>query len=148
MSTHATIAIFNEDGFITSTYVHHDGYKSYVGRMLLEHYTTKESVEELINLGDISVLAPSIEKPEGHTFENPVVGYTVAYHRDRGECYNEPDVMDPEVFVTCLEEHTYLFSNGHWKYMVNGRPVALVLDNEDMTEMGDDYFKHPIEETK
>ena len=143
MSTNATIAILGKDGFITSTYLHHDGYKSFTGRMLLQHYTTDESVMELIQLGDLSSLAPSIEKPEGHTFENPVVGYTVAYHRDRGEDCRSPDKMDPEVFVTCLEEHTYLFANGRWKYMVNGRPEVLILDDEDMTEMGDDYFIHP-----
>lgn len=66
-------------------YCHWDGYPSHNGKLLLENYNTPEKVDALINMGSISILDKSMEAPEGHTFDTPVDGYTIFYHRDRGE---------------------------------------------------------------
>lgn len=85
MSTRSRIAILNDDKSTRSIYCHQDGYPEGVGKTLAEHYTTKERVNALLDLGDLSSLEPSIECPAGHSFDNKIEGYTVAYDRDRGE---------------------------------------------------------------
>jgi hypothetical protein len=72
MATRSRIAIENQDGTVTSIYCHFDGYIDGVGKTLQENYNTREKMEQLIALGDISSLGKTIEE-------------TVAYHRDRGE---------------------------------------------------------------
>jgi hypothetical protein len=72
MATRSRIAIENQDGSVTSIYCHWDGYIKTNGRILNENYTTKDKVEELIALGNLSSLDETIER-------------TVAYHRDNGE---------------------------------------------------------------
>ena len=72
MATRSRIAIENQDGSVTSVYCHWDGYIKTNGVILNENYTTKDKVEELIALGNLSSLDETIER-------------TVAYHRDNGE---------------------------------------------------------------
>jgi len=51
MATRSNIGIVNLDKSITGIYVHYDGYPEYVGKMLLNHYTTSDIVNGLMNLG-------------------------------------------------------------------------------------------------
>lgn len=50
MSTRSTIGI-KENGIIRSIYCHWDGYPENNGKILYEHYNSKEKVEELLRLG-------------------------------------------------------------------------------------------------
>ena len=72
MATRSRIAIENQDGSVISIYCHWDGHIETNGKILFENYTTKDKVEELIALGNLSSLDETIER-------------TVAYHRDNGE---------------------------------------------------------------
>lgn len=123
MSTRASIAVLDDEtGEITSVYNHSDGYPSYVGKLLLEHYNSYDKARALVALGDISVLDESIEKPEGHSFENRVDGYTVFYGRDRGETLTEAKVHKSwrEYMMTLADswyDYAYLYSRGEWLYM-------------------------------
>lgn len=56
MSTRSRIGVILEDGSICSSYVHWDGYPEYNGAILINNYTTKEKVSELIDMGDLSSL--------------------------------------------------------------------------------------------
>lgn len=85
MSTRSRIAIKTSDNEFKSIYCHWDGYPSNNGALLLKHYNSKELTLNLIDLGDLSRLSESIEKPENHTFDSPIEGYSVAYGRDRGD---------------------------------------------------------------
>lgn len=85
-----------EDGKIVSfkcICVHYDGYLSEAGKTLATHYTDPEKVAALVALGDLSILGAEVTKPLGHSFENPVSGYCVAYGRDRQERYCEASVV-------------------------------------------------------
>jgi hypothetical protein len=143
MSTHATIAVLNSDNTISSVYLHSDGYTSFAGRMLLEHYNTQEKAEALVALGDLSRLAPSIAKPLGHDFGTPVDGYTVAYGRDRSESDVCPQKQDLQCFRIYAEGFTYLFANGRWVTMSRKGSKYLSLTLEQQTDMSDSYFVHP-----
>jgi hypothetical protein len=141
MATRSRIGIVNEDGTVSSIYCHWDGYPSNNGRILVEHYTDREKVKELIELGSISSLNREVAPPilfenEGeqvkkgvrmlkkfgvvknnHSFENPMEGVTVAYHRDRGEEYSNPRVNESieDYFDDDNEEYGYLFTlDGEW----------------------------------
>jgi hypothetical protein len=122
MATRSRIGIEKVDGSVVSIYCQWDGYPENNGRLLSEHYTDVEKVEELIGLGDISYLAERV-KPEGdnHTYNTPEEGTVVAYHRDRGEEFRKPRV-DHSVegyWRSDLEDYGYLFTHeGVW--MIKG----------------------------
>jgi len=56
MGTRSAIGKFNPNGTMTLIYCHWDGYPSYNGRILNEHYKTLEDVDKLLALGDLSSL--------------------------------------------------------------------------------------------
>lgn len=116
MGTRSTITVHCLDGKYRSVYCHWDGYLKHNGRMLLEHYNTQEKAEALVALGDMSSLDISIEKPSGHTFDNPTNGYTVFYGRDRGETGVECSVSDTLYGRRSKEEYNYVWENGKWSW--------------------------------
>lgn len=59
MSTRSLIGIKTGNQY-TYIYCHYDGYPSNNGKILLEHYNNTNKIMELLALGDISTLAPSI----------------------------------------------------------------------------------------
>jgi hypothetical protein len=115
MGTRSGIAVEIEDGKSIRSYCHWDGYPSNNGKLLLEFYNTKEKAEELVRIGNMSSLAPSCEKPEGHTFDTPVKGYCTFYGRDRGE--EGTNCIEAETDDTSAdgwEEFLYQFKDGKW----------------------------------
>ena len=138
MATRSRIAIEKEDGTVESIYCHWDGYPENNGKILVENYTDREKVQALIDLGDISNLAPNVEAdPDtGHTFNDPVDGVVVAYGRDRGETGVEKKHHGyvPDFFNGDIEEFGYLFTQeGQWLVKSWGR------DNQPCTV--EDYLK-------
>jgi hypothetical protein len=134
MSTRSRIAIKSNDE-IKSIYCHWDGYLSNNGKILLKHYSEVEKLEKLISLGDISALDVSPETVEGHSFDNKIHGYTVAYHRDRGEAWANVKPLVHSLKTMTLtqylkssenelfsEEYAYLFDvkTKTWKYWKGG----------------------------
>jgi len=119
MATRSYIGIQNEDGSVRSIYCHWDGYPSHNGKILQEHYSDKEKLNELIDLGDISSLGSRIRpnSDEPHSYDSPSEDVVVAYHRDRGEEYIRPREDDSiETFVEKgYEEYGYVFTkDGNW----------------------------------
>ena len=123
MSTRSRIAIENQDGTVTSIYCHFDGYLSGVGILLKEYYTTQPKVQALIELGDISALDMTPTS-------------TTAYHRDRGEDFNQTTDKDVESFFNeNYQKYSYLFTKDNRWLVSNGGPVAelsLALEGEDV----------------
>ena len=130
MATRSNIGIVNEDGSITGIYCHYDGYPEYVGKMLLNHYTTSDIVNGLMNLGDLSILSESLYSTTGinlysdnnrHTFDNPQKGVCVAYGRDRGEQNVDSVIYEDlgqyeDMAADTLAEYQYLFEDSKWMY--------------------------------
>lgn len=88
MSTRSAIIMKQGDIYV-GIYCHYDGYPEGVGKVLLEHYSDPEKVARLIALGSISSLGERVEPLGEHSFDAPEEGTTVAYHRDRGEEWDE-----------------------------------------------------------
>ena len=119
MATRSNIGIL-EDGKVKAIYVHYDGYPSGVGKTLLENYTDKTKIKDLIDLGGVSFLQPNITKPEGHSFNTPTKGYTVFYGRDRGDKGMEPQTYD-SVRDVQENDYTYIYDTdtGKWFWTDN-----------------------------
>ena len=126
MATRSRIAIEKEDGTVESIYCHWDGYPENNGLILVENYKDHKKVQALIDLGDISSLAPNVEAgPDtGHTFNDTVDGVVVAYGRDRGETgiNKKSHASVPDFFNGDIEEYGYMFTQeGQWLVKSWGR---------------------------
>ena len=138
MATRSRIGIENEDGTVSSVYCHWDGYPSHNGKVLIAHYSDREKLKELIDLGAISSLKENVSPIEPiediigvrmlkgfkvipksvHTFDTPQEGVTIAYHRDRGEELQEARIDDSiEAYAESdYEEFGYVFTrDNEWK---------------------------------
>ena len=119
MATRSRIGIEYLDGTIGSIYCHNDGYPSWVGKFLVEHWQDREKVEALIALGNISSLGRGLE---GETFDKRTKHdgtFTIAYHRDRGEELEFFGDTNRDEYVSTTSdsggEYAYLFDlNGMW----------------------------------
>ena len=87
MSVRSLIAKKQKNGNYKTIYCHHDGEPTGVGKILLTEYNTEEKLDELLMLGDLSMLgkklAPDPTKP--HKNWEWQENVTLAYGRDIGE---------------------------------------------------------------
>ena len=119
MSTRSRIAVMHGE-VCKSIYCHFDGYLEGVGRTLLQHYPS-DKANNLVALGDMSVLAKNLTAPEGveHSFEDRAEDTCVFYGRDRGEEDTAWQVAHSfEEFLeqvnACGGEYYYVMENGQW----------------------------------
>jgi hypothetical protein len=108
MSTRSRIGMIYPNGEIKSIYCHFDGYFRGVGATLLEHYTTFDKVNELIELGDISALKNTTDE-------------TISYYRDFKESFENTRPMinySKYHFISSATqsgaEYYYLFDGASW----------------------------------
>ena len=127
MATRSTITVRTGENERKEIYCHWDGRPEHNGKILLEHYNTQERAEELINLGDLSILQERINpSTKNHSFENPEDGVCVAYGRDRNESDTQARIKSNGISTTS-EDYDYLFENDMW--FVNGSPLEELLKN-------------------
>lgn len=136
MSTRSTIALEFADGTVGQVYCHSDGYLSWNGKKLLNHYADPAVVRELIAHGDISLLNETIGEqrpfdntgrwgtPEYAEFHAKYGHITKFYARDRGEDLNAPrqfvDFADYEKNHQ-YEEYEYILRNDGVWYVNQGK---------------------------
>jgi hypothetical protein len=114
MSTRGRLGIQLSDGSILSIYNHFDSYSEGLGLKLVEHFNTKEKVQELVDLGDISCIWTNLGFNQETLPETGPLPYSA-----RGEdC--PPQVSDDlDYFLKltneCGGEYAYVFANGEWK---------------------------------
>ena len=95
MGTRSTIALEFADGTVQQVYCHWDGYLAYNGMILQEHYSNPFVLRDLIDLGDISSLKPTIgtkhafsqfeTKMSSEDYDKLYGEMTTFYGRDRNE---------------------------------------------------------------
>lgn len=64
MGAPCVIAMRNGEDLYRWIFSPYDGNIQSVGRMLFDHYDTREKVERLLDNGDIDLLAPAVEECE------------------------------------------------------------------------------------
>ena len=121
MATRSRIGLRLAGDAILSVYHHWDGYPDWLGVHLVQNYTTKEQVAELLDGGDISCIDSdtdwNLEKVDNH----------VQYYNDRGE-KTEPRLdLTEEDFFEYNEEYAYIFDGMGWIcYDLHNRRPKLV----------------------
>ena len=138
MGTRSTIALEYADGTVEQVYCHWDGYLAHNGQILLKHYSNPFILRDLIDLGDVSSLKPTVGTK--HAFSHfelraeEVAEYkvltenmTTFYGRDRGEDgTSAKKFKDYEDYVANhqYEEYDYILRND------NGVAVWFVCDHD------------------
>jgi hypothetical protein len=114
MSTRSYIGVRNTDETIDYIYCHFDGYPEGVGATLIEHYANSNRVNELMKLGDLSVLGKFIG--EKQDFDKRVRDCCLAYNRDRGDVNTEAST---DLFEDLIKDqnvdYVYIFDGDHWE---------------------------------
>lgn len=117
MATRSAILVQTSPSSYVGVYCHNDGYPDGVGATLAAHYDTYDKAMALVSLGDLSQVNPNLEPPlDGHTFDTPVSGVTIAYGRDRGESGTGPKKGRSLSAILSKIDHqyAYLFKDGIW----------------------------------
>jgi hypothetical protein len=136
MATRSTIALEFADGTIGQVYCHWDGYLSNNGKILFENYSNPFVLRELIDLGGLSSLRPTIGTKHPFSmveanmtqdeFYNLYRNMCTFYGRDRGEGESDAtyfkDFADYEANGQ-REEYDYILRN------VNGVATWFVSDH-------------------
>ena len=138
MGTRSTIALEYADGTIEQVYCHWDGYLAHNGQILLKHYSNPFILRDLIDLGGLSSLRPTIGTKHAFSqFElraEEVAGFKLLtenmctfYGRDRGEDGGSAKkIVDYENYVRCHqnEEYDYILRN------IDGKATWFVSDHD------------------
>lgn len=139
MGTRSTIALQNiENFYVTSIYCHWDGYLDHVGKLLLTHYNSESRVKELLALGNVSSLGPTLG--EKHDFNIRNEWATTFYGRDRGETEQEAVAYASveEWLREGCQEYNYLFVPGYgWKVAYRDTENRLVSLSQAIAEEED-----------
>ena len=128
MGTRSTIALEFADGTVEQVYCHWDGYLDYNGKILQEHYSNPFVLRDLIDLGDISSLRPTVgtkhafsklEVPmDGEAYDKLYGDMTTFYGRDRGESGCEArKYKNTDEYFDCSQQEEFdyiLRADGVW----------------------------------
>ena len=142
MSTRSLICIQRGKNKYEAIYCHSDGYLTYNGQMLNDHYNDREKVEKLIKLGNISCLNEKIDpdptRPHSFDYSERQDDVTVAYGRDRGEKGQESTLCSmQELKDWDWIEYIYIFNTkNEWIY--SGYPFD---EFKNVKEDLEDYYK-------
>jgi hypothetical protein len=125
MATRSTIALEYADGTVGQIYCHWDGYLDHNGKILQNYYTDPFKVRALLDGGDTSTLADSVEDCEFYT--------------KRGEALNPQRMFkDYAEYLREMqgEEYNYILrKDGKWYVEFygdyNGSLTQAILDEQD-----------------
>jgi hypothetical protein len=95
MSTRARIGRRNDDGSISSIYLHCDGYPARALRTLVDEYADQQAVDRLPSAGDLSSFGAPLREPSAGMVSHGLEDYLQDARR-------------------CWAEHAYLFEGGTW----------------------------------
>ena len=138
MGTRSTIALEYADVTVHQVYCHWDGYLAYNGKILQEHYSNPFILRDLIDLGDISSLKPTVgtkhdfshfgTEMDQKEYEALYGNMTTFYGRDRGETGTGAKKFasfEDYLLNHQYEEYEYILRS------VGGEAVWFVADHSD-----------------
>jgi hypothetical protein len=116
MATRSIIAQATTTG-IRAIYCHWDGYPEHHMPILEGYYFSQDKVQELINLGSISMLGKYIGTAAQAACKYPDI--CIFYHRDLDYELDIHEVKDEKELQELGDDlgvdHVYLFENDEWK---------------------------------
>ena len=140
MATRSTIALEYADGTIGQVYCHWDGYLEHNGVLLSKHYSNPFILRDLIDLGDVSSLKPTIGTKHAFShfdtemkqeeYETLYGNMTTFYGRDRGETgTGQKTFVDFQDYMVRFqhEEYAYILrKDGQWYVKQHSNEVELL----------------------
>ena len=139
MATRSTIALEFADGTVQMVYCHWDGYIDHNGVILYEHYSDPFKLRDLIDLGDLSSLRPtigvqhpfsSIGTMDSAEYEKQFGEMCTFYGRDRGEtsiAYKAFKDFEDYKANHQYEEYEYILrKDGFWYVSQYGRDYEML----------------------
>ena len=134
MATRSYIGVRNTDASVDYIYCHFDGYPEHNGAILREHYSNINRVNELLNLGDLSVLGKFIG--EKMDFNKRVQDTCLAYGRDRGESnVSKKNSGYDELITNQNVDYVYIFDGDYWECHSTYNPELINLYNTTSSEV-------------
>jgi len=128
MATRSYIGVRNLDSSVDYIYCHFDGYPDHNGKILREHYSNINRVNELLNLGDLSVLGKFIG--EKMDFNKRVQDTCLAYGRDRGESnVGKKNAGYDKLITDQSVDYVYVFDGDYWECHSTYSPELINLYN-------------------
>ena len=121
MATRAIIAKLDEND-IQAIYSHSDNYLEHTGKILDQHYQDEDKVNELLSLGDVSIVDENIGvKIDFNDYKLRAENkQCLFYARDRGEKYKQTAQLKDENELIefankkCDAKYIYMFAYGSW----------------------------------
>ena len=126
MSTRSYIIQKLGDGY-AGVYCHWDGYPEHTGKLLHDNYTTGSAVSDLIGLGDLSILAATIDGCKAYRDRGDA--WEFCKPRKAGELSELVAVADES---GC--EHVYYFDGRLWQHAVLGSELFRLSDGSEFSE--------------
>jgi hypothetical protein len=134
MATRSYIGVRNTDASVDYIYCHFDGYPEHNGAILREYYSNINRVNELLNLGDLSVLGKFIG--EKMDFNKRVQDTCLAYGRDRGESNVDKKNSEYDKLITDQSvDYVYIFDGDYWECHSTYSPELINLYNITSSEV-------------
>ena len=131
MATRSIIAKLDEKD-IQAIYCHNDGYLSNNGKILDQHYQDEDKVDELLSLGDVSIIDENIGvKIDFNDYKLRATNkQCLFYMRDRGEKYKQTAQLEDEsallkhAFEDFDVDLVYMFAFGSWYVYDNSDAIG------------------------
>jgi hypothetical protein len=116
MATRSHIGVKQPNGTIDYIYCHFDGYPEHNGDILVNYYQDIDKVNQLINLGNLSMLGEEIgEQQDFDNRETHNKKWCLAYGRDRGETNIEKrNTTFDDLLRNDNVSYLYVFDNDKW----------------------------------
>ena len=134
MATISYIGVRNTDASVDYIYCHFDGYPEHNGAILTEYYSNINRVNELLNLGDLSVLGQFIG--EKMDFDKRIQDTCLAYGRDRGESNVDKKNSGYDELITDQNvDYVYVFDGDYWECHSTWNPELINLYNTTSSEV-------------
>jgi len=141
MGTRSTIALEFADGSVEQVYCHWDGYLEHNGKILFENYSNPFILRDLIDLGDLSSLRPTIGTKHAFSHYDTELkqekyyelygDMCTFYGRDRGETgCDKKKFLDFQDYLAHhqYEEYEYILrKDGNWYVKQHDNEFELLL---------------------
>jgi hypothetical protein len=134
MATRSYIGVRNTDASVDYIYCHFDGYPEHNGKILTEYYSNINRVNELLKLGDLSILGQFIG--EKMDFDKRIQDTCLAYGRDRGESNVSKKNSGYDTLITDQNvDYVYVFDGDCWECHKTWDPELINLYNTASSEV-------------
>lgn len=116
MATRSHIGVKQPNGTIDYVYCHWDGYPEHNGKILVNHYKDIDKVNQLLDLGSLSILGREIgEQQDFDDRSTHNKDWCLAYERDRGEKrIGRRNTTFENLLGDDNVSYLYVFDNDEW----------------------------------